>query len=110
MARGAVISIHLDDPQGLLKPTTGAIDPTCQIHVVTAKGLHYNANIQASTAVGRDFAITVPFGTPVTLQAISPHLVLNDQSGKPVAQTAASLTALAGTVPATITYTVAGTK
>ena len=110
MARGAVISIHVNDPQSLLKPTAGPIDFDCQFHIVTAKGLHYIARIQASAAGGRDHAITVPFGAPVNLQAISPHLILEDQSGKtlPTAATAVSIPAAAN--PAAIVYTVTGTK
>ena len=111
MAHGLVIPIHVNDPQGLLKSVTGPIDFTCQFHVVTAKGIHYNANIQASTATGRDHSITVPFGTPVTLLALSPHLTLSDSSGKPVIAAALStISASAGAVLPTFAYTVTGTK
>ena len=110
MARGAVISIHVNDPLGLLAAATGPIDFACQFHVVTGKGLHYNANIQARAAGSRDHAITVPFGTPVNLQAISPHLILTDQAGKtlPAAATAVPIPAAAN--PPTIVYTVTGKK
>lgn len=110
MAHGAVVSIQLNDPQGLLQPVTGPIDFACQFHIVTGKGIHYNANIQASTAGSRDHAITVPFGTPVNLQLLSAHLVLTDQNGNAVPSAATSISIPAGTAPATFVYTVTGTK
>lgn len=110
MPRGAIVSIHVDDPQSLLKTATGGTDSECQFHIVTAKGFHYNANIQTSDKVSRDHAITVPFGMPVTLQAIAPHLILNDAQGKATAALTSTLSAADGFTPATIRYFVAGRK
>jgi hypothetical protein len=108
MAKGAVIPIHIDDPQSLLKPVTGPIDFDLQIHAVTAKGHHYNANIQASTATTRDHVITIPFGTAVTIQVLSGHFVVNDQSSEPAA--GASVSIPSGASAATMSYVVAGKK
>ena len=110
MARGAVIPIHIDDPQSLLKPVTGPIDFDLQIHAVTTKGHHYNANIQASTATGRDHAVTVPYGTAVRIQVLTGHFVVNDESGKPVLAAGASVSTPSGASAATISYVVAGKK
>ena len=110
MAHGAIIPIHVNDPQGLLTPVTGPIDFACQFHAVTAKGIHYNADIQASTATGRDHSITVPFGALVTLQVISPHLKLNDASGNAVTAQGTAVNAPFGSALATLVYTVTGTK
>lgn len=85
--------IHIDDPQSPLKPVTGPIDFDLQIHAVTAKGQHYNANIQASTATGRGHSVTIPFGTAITIQVLAAHLVVNDQTGNPVPSAGSSLTA-----------------
>jgi hypothetical protein len=110
MNKGAVLSIHVTDPQAVLKPVTGPIDPDCQFHIVTAKGFHYNANLQSSAVGSRDYAITVPYGAPISLQAIAPHLVLNDSSGKAIAATGSAVSVPAGTVPATFNYVVAGSR
>jgi hypothetical protein len=107
---GAVLTIQLADPGGLLTPATGPIDFKCQIHIVTSRGIHYAAPIQSSAVGGRSHAITIPYGTPVALQVLAPHLVLNDSSGNPVPAAGAPISAAAGTVPATINYVVAGTK
>jgi len=108
MARGAVIPIHIDDPQSLLKPVAGPIDFDLQIHAVTAKGHHYNANIESSTATTRNHVITVPFGTPVTIQVLTGHFVVNDESGKPALAAGASVSTPSGASAATISYVVAG--
>ena len=110
MAKGSVLRIHVDDPQQLLKPATGPIDLDFQIHVVTPKGLHYNAQLQSSTAVARDHAITIPFGTPVSLRVMAAHVTVNDQSGKSFAAQGATVSAEAGTTPPAITLTVTGKK
>lgn len=109
LARGAVIPIHVNDPQGLLSPVAGAFDPNCRFDVVTAKGLHYPARIQAQSAGSQDHAATVPFGSALQLQVISPHLVLADSSGKTVT-TASPLSVAPGLTAAQIVYTVTGKK
>jgi hypothetical protein len=76
VTRGAVLTIQLADPRGLLTPATGPIDFRCQIHIVTSRGIHYAAPIQSSAVGGRSHAITIPYGTPVALQLLAPHLVL----------------------------------
>ena len=88
MARGAVVPIHVNDPQGLLAAVTGPFNPNFRFDVVTAKGLHYPARIQAQSAAGQDHAVTIPFGSALQLQVISPHLVLADSSGKTVSSSA----------------------
>lgn len=108
MAKGAVLHIHVDDPQQLLGPASGPVDLNLQIHVVTASGLHYSAPIQSSSAVARDHAITIPFGAPLTLRVLASHLVVNDQSGKAFAALGAALNVPAGTTPAVVGLTIAG--
>jgi hypothetical protein len=110
MAKGSVLHIHVDDPQQLLKPVTSAVDLDFQIHVVTSKGLHYSAPLQSSTAVARDHAITIPFGTPINVRVLSAHYTVNDQSGKSFPAQGAAVNAPAGTTPAAITLTVTGKK
>jgi hypothetical protein len=110
MARGAVVPIHIADPLGLLQPVSeSAINFDFQVHVVTSKGVHHNARVQASSAAGRDLAVTVPFGTAVTLRVMSSHLTANDQTGSPVSAAGASVTVPSGVSPATVVYTITGT-
>jgi hypothetical protein len=110
MKRGAVLRIHIDDPQQLLKFVTGPVDFDLEIHVVTGKGLHYSAPVQSSTATGRDHAITIPFDTSLSLRVLSAHLTVNDQSGKPFAALGAAVNVPAGAVPAVMGLTVTGKK
>jgi hypothetical protein len=65
--------------------------------------------VQASSAVGRDFAVTIPFGTPVTLRVMSPHLKVTDQAGNPVLAIGTSVTAPSGISPSTVQYVITGT-
>jgi hypothetical protein len=110
MPRGAVLRIHVDDPQQLLKPVSGAVDLDFAIHIVTAKGLHYSAAIQSSTPAGRDHAITIPFDTPVSLRAMSPRLAVNDRSGNALAPTGTTVNVPSGTTPAVVGFTISGKK
>jgi hypothetical protein len=110
MARGAIVPIHISDPQSLLQPVTGPVDFDLQIHAVTAKGHHYNANIQASSATSRDHSVTVPFGTAITILVLAAHFVVNDQSGNPVPSAGVSVTIPTGAAATTISYVVAGKK
>jgi hypothetical protein len=109
LTRGAVLPIHIADPMALLTPVAGPVDFNLQVHIVTSKGLHYMARIQSSTAGSRNLAMTIPFGTPVTVLVQSAHLTVNDsQPGAPAAALGTSVTIPAGTSPATIDYVVAG--
>jgi hypothetical protein len=110
MAKGAVLPIHINDPQGLLAAPTGAIAPDCRVQVVTAKGYRYEAAITAHTATGRDHTITVPFGATFTVQVISPHLAVNDDTGKAAPSVGKSVAAPAAGNPGTMTFTVSGVK
>jgi hypothetical protein len=111
MAVGAVVPIHISDPLAMLAPVSGSqMNFDLQVHAITSKGLHYIAETQASSAVSRDLAITIPFGAAVTLQVRSPHLIVNDQMGNPVPSVGAGISVAAGTVQAGITYVVAGNK
>ena len=109
LARGAILPIHIDDPMALLTPVAGPVDFNLQVHIVTSKGLHYMARIQSSTAVSRDLAMTIPFGTPVTVLVQSAHLTVNNsQPGAPAAALGTGVKVPAGTTAATINYVVAG--
>jgi hypothetical protein len=109
MAKGAVLTVHLDDPDGLLnKSVAGPVDFDCAVHVVTSKGIHQFAAIQANNARGRDHVITIPYGTPVTLKVVTAHLTITDKSGGPV-PAQASITAAPGATLA-INYTIKGKK
>jgi hypothetical protein len=111
MARGAVVPIHIDDPLALLQPVSAsAVSFDFQVHVVTSKGLHYNAAVQGSSATSRDLAVTVPFGTPLMLRVISAHLTVNDQTGQPVSPLGVSMAMPSGTSPSTVGYVITGTK
>jgi hypothetical protein len=109
LARGAILPIHIDDPMALLTPAAGPVDFKLQVHIVTSKGLHYMARIQSSTAGSRNLAMTIPFGTPVTVLVQSANLIVNNsQPGAPAAALGMSVTVPAGTSAATINYVVAG--
>jgi len=110
MPKGAVLSVQVTDPRKLLQPVAGPIDLALEIQVVTSKGLHYSAPIQSNSATGRSYAITVPFGTPLTLRVLSSHYTINDQSGQPVAATGTTLNVPAGSTPSALAFTVTGTK
>jgi len=110
MAKGAVLRVHIDDPQKLLKQVTGPVDFDFEVHILTGKGLHYSAPIQSSIAGGRDHAITIPFGCPVTLRTAGAHFVVNDASGKPLSAEGMAINVPAGTVPSTIGLAIAGNK
>jgi Carboxypeptidase regulatory-like domain len=110
MAKGAVLQVHINDGQALLKPTAGPVDFDFQIHVVTSKGFHHGAPIQSSTALGRDHVITIPFDTPVTVRVLSAHLAVNDQSGKAISPMGTSINVPAGTTPSVVGLTITGKK
>jgi hypothetical protein len=110
MAKGAVVPIHIADPNGLLATPSGVIAPDCRVEVVTAKGYRYEAPITAHDATSRDHAITLPFGAAVTVQVISPHLTVTDSTGKPVSSAGASTVIPSGGSPGTFNFTVSGTK
>ena len=110
MARGAVIPIHINDPHQLLSTPKGAVASDLRIHVVTVKGHHYEAPIVASNKNGRDHQVTVPFGTPIQVQVISPHLAVNDDTGKPTTTAGKNVNVANGSNAAQINYTVAGAK
>ena len=129
LARGAIVPIHVNDPQGLLTPVTGtvnagsvnpgpvnpvslspgSINPAFRFDVVTAKGLHYPARIQAQSAAGQDHAVTIPFGSALQLQVICPHLVVVDSTGKTVSASA-PLSVAPGLAATQLTFTVTGSK
>jgi hypothetical protein len=109
LSRGAILPIHIDDPMALLTLVTGPVDFKLQVHIVTSKGLHYMARIQSSAAGSRNLAMTIPFGTRVTVLVRSAHLTVNNtQPGAPAAALGTSVTVPAGTSAATINYVVAG--
>lgn len=110
MAKGPVLWVQVNDPQQLLKPVTGPVDLNFEIHVVTGKGIHYSAPIQSSNATGRSHAITVPFGTAVSLRVLTAHLTVSDQSGQPFAALGTAVNVPAGTTPAITVLTITGTK
>jgi hypothetical protein len=111
MARGAVVPIHVDDPLALLQPVTeSSIASDFQVHLITNKGLHHNASVQASSATSRDLAVTVPFDTAVTLRVMTNHhLIVNDQTGHPAPAAGTSVTAVSGVPLPSFSYVVAGT-
>ena len=110
MTQGAVLRVHIVDPQGLLKKVTGAIDFDFEIHVVTAKGIHHSVPIQSNNGQGRDHAITIPFDTALNLRVLSPHLAVSDQSGKPFAAPGVAVNVPKGAAPLVIGLTVTGKK
>jgi hypothetical protein len=111
MAAGAVVPIHIGDPLALLTPISESqTNFDLQVHAITSKGLHYIATTQGSSATGRDLAITIPFGVAITLQVRSLHLIVNDQTGNPVASAGASISVPSGTAPPEITYVISGSQ
>jgi hypothetical protein len=110
VAKGAILSIHVDDPHQLLAQPNSVIAPDLMFHVVTAKGHRYPARIVASSATSRDHTITIPFGAPITVKVFSPNLVINDTSGKPAAVAGAAVSVPTTAAGVTLTYTVTGAK
>ena len=111
LAKGAVIPIHVNDPQQLLKPVrSGRVDPACRIHLVTAKGVHYEAVIVSQGAGSRDHATTVPYGTQFSLQVMCPGMSVNDAAGAPVVAASAGAPVQIGASAATTVFTVTGGK
>jgi len=111
MTRGVVVPIHVADPAGMLSNSvTGAMDPDFQIHVVTGKGLHYNAPIQGRSAAGRDYAATVPYNTPVSIRVLSATASVADQAGKALPISGSPVIILSGAMPSPVTLTITGTR
>jgi hypothetical protein len=110
MAKGAILQMHVDDPQQLLAPVTGPVDLNLQIHIVTAKGLHYSAPIQSITATSRDHVITIPFDTAVNLRVLSAHFAVNDQAGAALSAAGTTVSTPSGMTPGLIVFTVTGKK
>jgi len=110
LTHGAVIPIHVNDPQQLMTPATGPVAMDCRFQIVTAKGYRYDAAITAHSATSRDYEITVPYGTAFSLQVIAPHLVVSGSAGEPVAAAGESVLAPAGTSLQTLNHTVTGVK
>jgi hypothetical protein len=109
VARGAVIPIHINDPQQLLQPVLGGrTDPNLRIHLVTARGFHYEAPIVAQAAGGRDHAATVPYGAAFSLLVLTPRLTVSDATGKPAVSASAVTAVTAGAAPSTVVYTITG--
>jgi len=110
MATGAVLHINVDDPLTLLSPVSGPVDLNMEIHLVTARGLHYSALIQSRTPTGREYAITVPFSAALALRILRAHLIVNNQPGTPVPTAGLAVNLPSGGTPQTIQLTVGGTK
>lgn len=111
MAKGTVLTVHLDDPSGLLnKSVTGPVDFDCVVHLVTSKRIHYFAAFQANNARGRDNVTTIPYGAPVTVKIVAAHLTIADNSGSPVPSQGVSITATPGAALVAVDYTITGTK
>ena len=91
MPKGAIVTVHVDDPQHLLTPAPGAIQSDLRFQFVTAKGDRYDAVITAHNATSRDHSVTLPFGAAVTLQVMSPALAIHDATGRPAATTGTSV-------------------
>jgi hypothetical protein len=111
VAKGAVLSIHVNDPGGLLKSPSGVAGPVdfdLQLHIVTDRGLHHIVSITAQSANGRDYAITIPFDTPITLRILAAHFTVNDPTGNVFAPTGTTVSVPAGSTPAVIELTVTG--
>jgi len=72
MTKGAIVTVHVDDPQHLLAPSPGAVQSDLRFQFVTAKGDRYDAVITAHNQTSRDHTVTLPFGAPVTLQVVVP--------------------------------------
>ena len=91
MPKGAIVTVHVDDPQHLLTSAPGAIQSDLRFQFVTANGDRYDAVITAHNATSRDHSVTLPFGTAVTLQVMSPALAIHDATGRPAATTGTSV-------------------
>jgi len=118
LAKGAIISIHVNDPRQLLAQAKGNAEDL-RFHLVTPKGHHYEAAIVGRDNSGQDHWITVPFGMPLTLKVVSQRLAVDDETGKPAAAAGRTVNIPPGssasaaptpTASAIFTYTVTGAK
>lgn len=111
LAKGAVIPIRVNDSaQKTLKHQENALDGELQIQAVTNTGHHYHAAIVAQDDKGRDHAITVPFGMPLSFQVFSPRFTVSESSGKLFAPGGLTVTVPTGTIPAPLVLTITGGK
>ena len=110
MAAGAILPIHVADPNQLLTPVSGVIDPSCRFVMPTPHGYTYDAVIVNKSSTSRDHVITIPFGSALTMQVVCPHLVINDASGNPAPTAGTAVLAAPGVNPATANYAVVAMK
>jgi len=80
--RGAVVTVHIDDPQGLVwqKGAKGSL-PDLELGVMTPQATLRTARMAGVTATGTDYQLTVPFDVSLKLSIRSFHLQLQDSTG-----------------------------
>ena len=110
MTKGAIVTVHVDDPRQLLSAANAAVQSDLRFQFVTAKGDRHDAVMTAHGKTSRDHSITLPFGAPMTLQVISPHLAIHDGTGRPVAAAGASVQVPTAASAAAFNFTVNGAK
>jgi hypothetical protein len=110
MTHGAVVPIHVNDPLQLLAPITAPIQSDIRVQMVTGKGFRYEAVIVAHSSTSRDYAITIPYGAPMTLQTSSPNLAISTNAGGAAPSAGQAVTIPVGASAATFSFTVAGIK
>jgi hypothetical protein len=82
LAKGAVLSVWVDDPQKLLKETKREIETDCRVQVVTTSGHREDAVITATSGSGREYRVAVPTGVLLNLTVSSLGLTIVDEAGK----------------------------
>ena len=86
--KGALLSVHVADPGGVL-PATAAkapapLDPALQIILKGPDGRYRHARYVSSDATGRTYQIAIPLNTALGLQVLSSVANVFDQNGDPV--------------------------
>ena len=113
--QGSLFQVHLNDPGGLLAPLASApgqpiapaIDSQVQLFLKTPDKLIHYVPITARTSSGRDHAILIPYGVPMSLAVKSTQLSLLDATGKAI-NADIPVAAAAGAPPSAVSITIHG--
>ena len=84
------------------------IEQDCRFHIVTAKGHHYDAAISDHNGNSRNYKITIPYGTQLSLQVPTANHVVDDDTGNAPAGSGKGVLVPPGQGAKPISFTVTG--
>lgn len=86
--KGAVLSVHVADPGGVLPAATAKapapLDPALQVILKGPDGRYRHARYVSSDPTGRTYQIAIPLSTALGLTVMSSVANVLDQNGNPV--------------------------